>query len=298
MSEELGFIGIGIMGTPMSKRLLSAGHKLVVHDISPAAALPLVALGAQAASSPAEVAERCSKVVTMLPNSAIVEEVVLGASGLIEGLSPGSVVIEMSSSVPSSTRSIAEALSARSIEMIDAPVSGGPVGAAEGTLAIMVGGKEHVFQDCLPVLRVLGKHIFFIGPHGSGHTMKALNNMLYAINLLGVCEALVLGTKAGLAPERIVEVVSKGSGRSFALDTKAVRHILANNYQPGFTTDLLYKDVDIAYALGRQLGVPLSAAGLAQQTLGAARERGMGQLDNSCILKLLEEAAGVRVKPE
>lgn len=298
MVEKLGFIGTGIMGTPMAKRLLAAGYQLVVYDVKPEAMAPLLALGAEAATSPADLAERCSKAITMLPNSTILEEVVLGPLGLAGGFAPGSVLIDMSSSVPTSTRKVASALAARSVEMIDAPVSGGPVGAAEGTLAIMVGGREEVYLACLPLLQVLGKSIFHVGSNGTGHTMKTVNNMLFAINMMGVCEGLALGVKAGLDPEKIVEVVSKGSGDSYALHTKAVRHILANNYQPGFTVDLLYKDVDIATTLGRQLGVPLLTGNLALQILGIARGRGMNALDNTSILKLLEEAAGVRVVPE
>ncbi len=298
MTERIGFIGIGTMGTPMSKRLLAAGYPLVVYDVKPEATAPLAALGAEVASSPADLAERCSKTITMLPNSSIVEQAVLGPSGLAEGFAPGSLLIDMSSSVPTSTRKIAERLAERSIAMIDAPVSGGPVGAAEGTLAVMVGGSEELYQNNLPILQAMGKNVFHIGPVGSGHTLKTINNMMFAVNMMGVCEGLVMGVKAGLDPEKIVEVASKSSGRSFALDTKAVRHILAGNYQPGFTTDLLYKDVDIATTLGRQLGVPMLAANLAQQILAVARGRGMNSLDNASIVKLLEEAAGVTVVPQ
>ena len=298
MTERIGFIGIGTMGTPMSKRLLAAGYQLVVYDTKPEAMAPLLAMGAESASSPAELAERCGKAITMLPNSTIVEQVVLGPSGLAAGFAPGSILMDMSSSVPTSTRKIAASLAERSVAMIDAPVSGGPVGATEGTLAIMVGGSEESYQSCLPILQTMGKNIFHIGPVGSGHTLKTINNMLFAINMMGVCEGLVLGVKAGLDPKKMIEVISTGSGESYALRTKAVRHILAGNYQPGFTTDLLYKDVDIATTLGRQLGVPLLTGSLAQQILAVARGRGMNGLDNSSIVKLLEEAAGVTVMPE
>lgn len=298
MKEKVGFIGIGLMGTPMSKRILAAGYSLVVFDINPDAVAHLVEAGAEAAASPADLAARCKRVVTMLPNSSLVEKVVLGPSGLLEGFAPGSVLIDMSSSDPTSTVGLARALAERSVEMVDAPVSGGPVGAADGTLTIMVGGKEDVYRDCLPILQTMGKRIFYIGSNGAGHTMKALNNMMFAVNMQGVVEGLVLGAKAGLNPEKIVEVVSTASGRSYALDTKAVRQILASNYRPGFSTDLLYKDVDIATTLGRALGVPLLAANMAQQLLAVARGRGMGALDNSCVVKLIEEAAGVKVRPE
>lgn len=298
MAEKIGLVGTGVMGIPMSKRLLAAGHQLVLYDVKPEAMTPLLEMGAEASSSPADLAERCGKVITMLPNSTIVEEVVLGEKGLSRGFAAGSILMDMSSSVPTSTRKIAAALAERSVEMLDAPVSGGPWGAEAGSLTIMVGGKEEVYQECLPILQAMGKNIFLIGPNGAGHTIKTINNMMFAISMLGVAEGLVLGVKAGLPPEKIIEVVGTGSGRSFALDTKAVRHVLANDYKPGFTTDLLYKDVDIATTLGKQLGVPMLAANLAQQMLGMARGRGMNAMDNSCIIKLLEEAAGVKVVPE
>jgi 3-hydroxyisobutyrate dehydrogenase-like beta-hydroxyacid dehydrogenase len=298
MAEKIGLVGTGIMGIPMSRRLLAAGFPLVVYDVRPEAMQPLLDEGAEAAESSTDVARRCGKVITILPNSSIVEEVALGPSGLLEGFAPGSIYIDMSSSIPTSTTRIAAAMAERGVEMIDAPVSGGPEGAEAASLTIMVGGSEDAYQACLPILRAMGKNIFHIGPVGSGHTMKTINNMMFSINMLGVAEALVLGAKAGLSPEKIVEVAGTGSGSSFALTVKAVRQVLANNYKPGFTTDLLYKDVGIATALGRELGVPLLSANLAHQMLGFARGRGMNNLDNSCVVKLIEEAAGIRVKPE
>ncbi len=298
MSETIGFIGTGIMGNPMCKRLLAAGYQLVIYDAKPEATAPLVALGAQAVGSSAAVGEHCHKVITMLPTSSIVESVVLGAGGLIEGMEPGSILIDMSSSVPTSTQKIAAALAEKGVEMIDAPVSGGVTGATEGTLAIMVGGKEELYKECLPLLKVMGKNIFHIGPVSTGHTMKTVNNMMSAINTLGVCEAMVLGTKAGLDPAKIVEVCSTGSGGSYALEKKGGNIILANNFKPGFTTDLMYKDLGIATTLGRELGVPLMEANLVHQVLGVVRARGMNALDYTCMVKLIEEVAGVKVVPE
>jgi 3-hydroxyisobutyrate dehydrogenase-like beta-hydroxyacid dehydrogenase len=298
MAETIGFVGTGIMGTPMSKRLLAAGYQLVLYDAKPEAMKPLLALGAQAAASAADLGERCHKVITMLPNSGIVEAVVLGSAGLSDGLKPGSILIDMSSSLPTSTQKIAAALAAKGIEMIDAPVSGGMGGATDGTLAIMVGGKEELYKECLPLLQAMGKNIFHIGPVSTGHTMKAVNNMMSAINTLGVCEALVLGTKAGLDAAKIIEVCSTGSGQSYALNMKGTRIILADNFKPGFTTDLMYKDVDIATTLGRQLGVPLMEANMVHQILGIARGRGMNALDYTCMVKLIEEVAGIKVVSE
>lgn len=298
MAETIGFIGTGIMGIPMSKRLLAAGYQLVIYDANPAAMEPLLALGAGAASSSAEVGKRCGMVITMLPNSSIVEAVVLGPNGAAEGLSAGSVLIDMSSSVPTSTVKIASALAERAIEMLDAPVSGGPVGATDGTLAIMVGGKPEIYEACLPVLRAMGKNVFHIGSHGAGHTIKTVNNMISAINTLAMAEGIVLGVKAGLDPKKLVEVVKASSGRSYAVEFKAERLVLANDYRPGFTTDLMYKDLDIATTLGRQIGVPLLAGNLTREILGMARGRGLNALDYTCIVKLIEEAAGIQIKPE
>lgn len=298
MSETIGFIGTGIMGIPMCRRLLAAGYQLVIYDAKPEAMVPLLAQGAQAAHSAAAVGEHCHKVITMLPNSSIVEQVALGTGGLIEGLEPGSILIDMSSSVPTSTQKIAAALADKGVEMIDAPVSGGVTGAIAGTLAIMVGGKEELYKECLPLLRVMGKNIFHIGPVSTGHTMKAVNNMMSAINTLGVCEAMVLGTKAGLDPAKIVEVCATGSGGSYALEKKGGNIILANDFKPGFTADLMYKDLDIATTLARQLGVPAMEANLVHQVLGIVRARGMNALDYTCMVKLIEEVAGIKVVPE
>ena len=299
MADTIGFIGTGIMGTPMSKRLLAAGYHLVIYDSKPEAMAPLLALGAEAAVSPADVGERCPKVITMLPNSSIVEQVVLGKAGLADGMAAGSILIDMSSSIPTSTQKIAAALAEKGIEMIDAPVSGGHVGATDGTLAIMVGGKEEIFQECLPVLQVMGKNIFHVGAVGAGDAMKTVNNLMSAINTLGMCEAMVLGAKAGLDPAKIVEVCSTGSARSYALDKKATAIVLSDNYKPGFTTDLMYKDLDIATTLGRQIGVPMLAGNLVRELLAILRGRGMNAIDYTAMVKLIEEGAGFKiVKPE
>ncbi len=298
MSETIGFIGTGIMGNPMCRRLLAAGYQLVIYDAKPEAMTSLLAQGAQTAPSAAAVGQGCRKVITMLPNSGIVEAVALGRAGLIEGMETGSILIDMSSSVPTSTQKIAAALAEKGVEMIDAPVSGGVTGATDGTLAIMVGGKEELYRECLPLLRVMGKNIFHIGPVSTGHTMKTVNNMMSAINTLGVCEAMVLGVKAGLDPAKIVEVCATGSGGSYALEKKGGNIILANNFKPGFTADLMYKDLDIATTLARQLGVPVMEANLVHQVLGILRARGMNALDYTSMVKLIEEVAGVKVVPE
>lgn len=295
MAETIGFIGTGIMGTPMSKRLLAAGYHLVIYDAKPEAMASLLALGATAAASAADVGERCPKVITMLPNSAIVEQVVLERGGLADGMAAGSILIDMSSSIPTSTQKISGVLAEKGVEMIDAPVSGGQVGAADGTLAIMVGGKTDIYEQCLPVLRAMGKNIFHVGGIGMGDAMKTCNNLMSAINTLGMCEAMVLGTKAGLDPARIVEVCSTGSARSYALEKKATQIVLADDYRPGFTADLMYKDLDIATTLGRQLGVPMLAGNLVREMLAMVRGRGMNAIDYTAMVKLIEEGAGFKI---
>lgn len=297
MAEKVGFVGLGVMGTPICRRLLAAGYPLAVYHYRPEKAAPLVALGAEAASSPAELARGCSKVIVMLKYSSSVEQVVLGPSGILEGIDPGAILLDMGSSIPSSTRRISAALAEKGVEMVDAPVAGGPEGCERGSLTIMVGGKEEIYRACLPILQVMGKKIYHVGPIGCGHTIKTVNNMMLAINLQGVCEGLVLGVKAGIPAETIFEVVANSSGASYALTNRAAPHILTNDFQPP-SLDNLAKDVDIATSLGRELKVPLVAANLVHQILMTAQGRGMSDMDDTCIVKLVEEAAGVRVKPE
>jgi 3-hydroxyisobutyrate dehydrogenase len=243
--ERIGFIGVGMMGTPMARRLVEAGYKLVAYDIDPAAMKRAEEMGAETAASPREVAERCNPVITILPKSSDVEEVVLGPGGILEGGGEGLVLIEMTTAYPLSTRRIAAALAARGMRMLDAPVSGGVVGAERGTLSIMVGGNPELFEECRPLLEAMGGKIFHMGAVGSGHTMKAVNNFLSATSMIATSEALAISTKAGLDPRRVIEVLQVSSGRSWSTDFKFPRYVLPRTFDDGFRIELQDKDLGI-----------------------------------------------------
>ena len=212
MKEKIGFIGLGAMGQPMSNRLLEAGFSLTVYDIRAEAMEPLVQKGAEPASSIKEVAEKCRKVITIVPNSDAVEKVVFAPRGLLEGVRAGDILIEMTSAYPPSTLKVHQALSAKGVNMIDAPVSGGVVGAVAGTLSVMVGGDEKIFETCRPVLSVMGKNLFYIGGIGYGHALKAINNFLSATTMAATSEAVILASKLGISPQRAIEVCRSAPG--------------------------------------------------------------------------------------
>jgi 3-hydroxyisobutyrate dehydrogenase len=294
---KVGFIGLGTMGQPMCRSILKAGYIVNVYDVNKAAVELLEKEGARPCDSPKELGENSNIVITMLPNSSIVEKVILGEGGLIEGLTPGSIIIDMSSSLPSSTQLIAGILKGKGISLLDAPVSGGPPGAASGKLSIMVGGEKDTYERCLPLLQVMGDKIFHVGGTGAGHIVKAVNNMLFGATLAAACEAIVLGVKAGIAPEKLVEVISVSSGRCYAVDTKFPNIVFPRHFRPGFTTDLLYKDLDIALTLAKELKVPTSVSSVAQQLYMISQQKGFGSMDNTAVIKILEEIVGVEVKP-
>jgi len=295
--SRIGFIGLGAMGQPMSKNINKAGYQLSVHDINPAAVQPLVEAGAKNCATPKEVAQQSNVVITMLPNSSIVEKVILGEEGLVEVLPSGSVVIDMSSSQPSSTQMISQVLSKKNINMLDAPVSGGSTGAASGKLSIMVGGEEEVYKRYLPLLQVMGDKIFHVGGAGAGHTVKAVNNLLFGATLAAACEAIVLGVKAGISPEKLVEAISVSSGRCYAVNEKFPKIVFPRHFKPGFSTDLLHKDMDIALTMAKEHKVPLSVCSIAQQLYTIGQQKGFGSLDNTSVIKILEDIVGVEVKP-
>ena len=216
MKPVIGFIGLGNMGAPMSRNLLNAGYPLIVYDLNEKAMEALVKSGAEKASSPHDVARRSSVVITMLPGSTEVETVVLGTEGVIEGAEPGAIVIDMSSSHPTSTRMISERLSAKGIRMLDAPVSGGTKGAREGTLSILVGGEEKDYNQYHPIFETMGQNIYYIGEAGTGHAVKALNNLCSACSMVITSEALAVATRLGLSPDKVIEVINSSSGRSFS----------------------------------------------------------------------------------
>jgi len=294
--ESVGFIGVGMMGTPMLRNLVGAGYRVVAYDIDPEAMRRAVEGGAEAASSIGEVAERCNPVITILPKSDDVEEVVLGPGGVLEHGREGLVLIEMTTAYPLSTEKIAGALARKGMRVLDAPVSGGVSGAEKGTLSIMVGGDPHLFETVRPLLEAMGKNVFYMGGVSSGHTMKAVNNFLSACSMTATSEALAIATKAGLEPKRVVEVLQVSSGRSYATDYKFPRYVLPRTFDDGFRLELLDKDLNILTSLGRDIGAPTFIASTVQQIVSLAVRQGYGKRGHTSIAEFIESWAGVRIE--
>ena len=294
MAETVGFVGLGVMGAPMARNLLDAGRALVVHNRSRERERELEAAGAQRASSAREVAERADVVITMLPDSPAVEAVVLGEDGVLAGASRGDLLIDMSTIHPTVSIAIARAGRERGVGVLDAPVSGGDVGARDGTLSIMVGGDEEDLERARPLLEVLGRTIVRVGDHGAGQVVKACNQVVVAVTIAAVSEALVLGSKAGVDPERILEVLGGGLAANRVMEMRR-RNFLEHDFTPGFRIDLHHKDLDIALESGDAYGVPLAVTALVQQGFRALRARGHGGDDHSGLLSLVEELADHRI---
>ncbi len=292
MAQTIGFIGLGIMGRPMARNLLRAGYGLVVHSRSRPPVDALVAEGALDGGSPRRVAEQSRVIITMLPDSPEVRQVVLGPDGVIEGIQRDAVLIDMSTISPLATQEVAAVLEARGAAMLDAPVSGGEKGAIEGTLSIMVGGPQQVFDRVRPILGAMGKNIVRIGEVGAGQVAKACNQIVVAVTIQAVSEALTLARKAGVDPARVREALLGGFAQSRILDAHGQR-ILDRNFQPGFTVRLHHKDLAIALATGRATGTPLLATGLVHEVLGALRAQGEEDLDHSAITRIVERLAGL-----
>ena len=296
MSElpRVGFIGLGLMGKPMARNVLKAGFPLVVHNRSRGAVEELAAEGAVAATSPAEVARQVDVVLTCLPGPADVERVYLGENGVVGGAKPGSILIDMSTIDPGTHRKIAEAAASAGASYLDAPVSGGTGGARDGTLTIMIGGDAATFERARPVLSAMGQRLYHVGPVGSGAIVKLINNMMSAINMVGVVEGMVLATKAGLDPALVYEMVSNSSGASRSLGS--VPGILRRDFEPGFMIDLMHKDVNLALDVGKALKVRLLAASIAAQVLQEAQAAGLGRKGTNAQIIPLERSAGVEVR--
>lgn len=294
--ETIGFIGLGNMGAPMARRLLEAGHPLVVHDARPAAAEPLRARGATWADSPAAVATATRTIITIVPSSREVRLVFEGERGLLSALVPDSLCLEMTTADPSATRELAPRVEARGAHLIDAPVSGGVKGATEGTLAIMVGGPAALVERARPLLERIGKNVFHTGPIGSGHAIKLVNNMCSAGILALTIEAVAVAAKAGVDPMRAVEIIQASSGRSNASDYKFPRFILNGGFDAGFAIRLMLKDVDGYARLAQEGGVPSFVGRAASEIYRMAVARGMGELDHTAVARLIEEWAGIELR--
>ncbi len=265
MKTKVGFIGLGIMGKPMAKNLIKAGFTLVVHNRSRMAVDELVKLGATAAGSPREVASSVDTIITMLPNSPDVESVALGEKGIKEGAARGQLFLDMSTINPIVSQKIARELEPLGVAMVDAPVSGGEKGAIEGTLSIMVGGRSQDFERALPIFNVLGKTITHMGPLGAGGFTKLANQIIVAINLTAIGEALVFGTKAGVDPQKMIRALAGGLAGSKCLDQKSEK-ILTGDFAPGFKIDLHFKDLNLIHEAARSVGVPIPTAAFVEQS--------------------------------
>jgi len=291
MAQTIGFIGLGIMGRPMAKNLMKAGHSLVVHSRSRGPVDDVVKSGARPASSPKEVASQCDVLITMLPNSPDVEQVALGKDGIVEGVKSGLIFIDMSTISPIVSQKIGKALAAKGVKMLDAPVSGGEKGAIDAALSIMVGGDKATFDAVLPILSAMGKTITLLGPLGFGGFTKLANQIIVAVNLTALGEALTLGKKAGLDRELLLTALAGGLAGSRCLDQKKPNYV-GGTYNPGFKIDLHFKDLGLIMESARTLGVPLPTTAVVQELFNAMRVKGRGGLDHSGIITLLEDLAG------
>ena len=288
MAERVGFIGLGIMGKPMAKNLMDAGYDLTVHNRSPQKAQELGEQGATVAESPRGVAHDSDIVVTMLPDSPQVREVVTGEEGVLEGINEGSLLIDTSTISPVVTEEIAEAVKEKGASMLDAPVSGGDVGAIEGTLSVMVGGEEADFERARPLFGAMGETVTHVGPTGAGQVTKAANQVVVALVIEAVSEALVLGSAGGVAPEKILEVLSGGLAANKVMEVKREK-FLSHKFEPGFRSELHHKDLGIALAAGREYGVVLPVAAVVNQLFEALVAKGRGGWDHSALLSLVED---------
>jgi 2-hydroxy-3-oxopropionate reductase len=288
MAERVGFIGLGIMGKPMAKNLMDAEYELTVHNRSPQKAEELGEQGATVAESPREVAENSDVIITMLPDSPQVREVVTGEDGVLEGISEGSLLVDMSTISPVVTEEVAEAVKQKGASMLDAPVSGGDVGAIEGTLSIMVGGEEADFERASPLFETMGKTVTHVGPIGAGQVTKAANQVVVALTIEAVSEALVLGSAGGVSPEKILDVLGGGLAGNKVMEVKREK-FLSHKFDPGFRSELHHKDLGIALAAGREYGVVLPVTAIVDQMLLAMRRKGWGGEDHSALLRIIED---------
>ena len=286
--SKVGFIGLGIMGRPMAENLIEAGYDLVAYNRTREKAEELE--GAKVVDNPREAAEQSDIVITMLPDSPDVEAVVAGEGGVLEGIRDGALLVDMSTISPVVTKELSEMVREKGASMLDAPVSGGDVGAIEGALSIMVGGSEEDFERARPLFDVMGKAATHVGPIGAGQVVKACNQIVVALTIEAVSEALVLGSKGGVKPEKLVEALSGGLAGSAVMEAKKEK-FFSHNFEPGFRIELHHKDLGIALAAGREYGVALPATAIVDQMLEALKAQGRGDRDHSALLTLLEEGA-------
>lgn len=292
---KIGFIGLGTMGLPMAKNLLKAGYQLVVYNRTPEKAKSLEQDGVKAVSSPAEVAKQSEVIFTMLTADQAVQEVVLGTNGIINGASAGLIVIDSSTVSPATSKKIAAELSKLQVEVLDAPVTGSEPQAIDGVLTFIVGGKKEVYDKCLPLFEAMGKNSVYMGMNGAGAYTKLANNMMAAINMVSFAEAVVLAAKAGIDPQLFVQVVSGGGARSGQVDNKS-KKIITRDFHPNFATELMYKDLNLAGEVAKDLQVPIPASSMVKELLQITIAKGFGKEDVCSVVKCYEEWAHTKVK--
>jgi 3-hydroxyisobutyrate dehydrogenase-like beta-hydroxyacid dehydrogenase len=294
---EIGFIGLGTMGAPMARHLLQAGHHLTFYARRPEVIAEFSQLGATSVGSPAEVTHRASTVFTIVSADPQVREITLGPEGILAAAAPGKLLIDMSTIAPTTIRDVAGQLAARGMQTLDAPVSGGPWGAKSATLSIMVGGDQNTFESALPLLQLMGKHVTHFGPVGAGQTVKLINQLMAGGIMTLIAEGLMLGRTAGINLPLLVDCLLQSSGNSALLAARGHKFLLAGNYQPGFTTELMHKDMRLATELAQQFGVPADVAHAALKRYQQALENGDGQLDFAAVARTYERQTGVQLVP-
>ncbi len=293
--EKIGFIGLGIMGSPMAKNLLKAGYSLTVYDIVPEKIDDVVKAGAQAGSSNKEVAEKSEIVITVLPNSPEVKEAVLGADGVLDGTKPGTILVDMSSIAPLASKEVSERAKEKGVVVLDAPVSGGEPKAVDGTLAIMVGGPQETFEKVRDILGVMGASVTLVGEIGSGNMTKLANQIIVALNIAAMSEAMVLAAKAGVDPEKVFQAIRGGLAGSTVLDAK-MPLVLEGNFKPGFRIELHIKDLANALDTAHEVGVPVPLSGAVMEVMQALKVDDKGADDHGGIIQFYEKLAKVEVR--
>lgn len=297
---QVGFIGIGVMGRPMTLNLLKAEHHVTVFARHPdkAEVQEVLQAGAMLAPSPRAVAMASDIVITMLPNSPEVQEIVAGEQGILAGARKGLIIIDMSTIAPAASRKLGEECATRGVHFLDAPVSGGSQGAVNGTLTIMVGGDKEVFEQARPVLEAMGKaeNIFYVGPQGAGEIVKLVNNSLVGSIAAAIAESFVMGVKAGVDVETMAKIIGVSAGASWQLSTQFPLRAFNGSFQPGFMTDLLHKDLGLALELAAENNTSVPITALSRQLYEMARAAGYGREDYTSLLKVLEHMAGVEVR--
>ena len=294
--EMIGFIGIGTMGKPMALNLVKAGYPLIAYDVNPRPLEELKAKGATIRSSCREVAHQSDIIITMLPKSEDVEKVLVGEGGVIEGAKNDAIVIDMSTIDASVSRNIAQVFLAKNIKMLDAPVSGGYLRAEAGTLSIMVGGDEKIYQRCLDVFKAMGKNIFYCGPNGNGEVVKIINNLLGAIQAAASSEVLSIGVKAGVDFKVLADVIGASSGTNDFIKFAGPAKAFKGDFEPGFTVDLMYKDLGLAMTLAKEQGVPVLMGALTHQMYLYMKSSGLGKKDFSVVTKMFEDLMNVKLR--